>query len=422
MERAKMSGNCRGGAAPNQKDGGALNGLKVADFSWVIAGPMATKCLGDYGATVVRIESSRRPDVSRMAAGPWVDGKPGLNHAAPYHVYNTSKYGVTLNLNDPRALTVARRLVMWSDVVFENFTPGNMERWDLGYEQVRQEKPDLIMIRCTMQGQTGIHKNMAGFGVELASMAGFQNLVGWPDRGPVGTGSAYTDYIVPWYALIATMAALEHRDRTGEGLCVDLSQFEASLSFLSPAILDYTVNNRITGRSGNRCLRAAPHGVYRCKGEDRWCAISVFTEEQWKALCSAIGYTDLAGNPNFASLPRRKENEDELDRLIGAWTKDRPAEEVMSTLQEVGVGAGVVQNGRDLCQDPHLKDRKHFQWLEHPELGSVMYEAPPFSLSRTPSRLRPAPSLGEHNEYVCREFLGMSDEEFIQLHTNGAFE
>jgi benzylsuccinate CoA-transferase BbsF subunit len=215
----------------------------------------------------------------------------------------------------------------------------------------------------------------------------------------------------------AIMTALIHRRRTGKGTSIDISQFETALNFISPNLLDYTVNHRVVTRIGNRSSSSVPHGVYRCRGEDRWCAIVILTDEEWGKLCQVMGRPELANAPQFASFQQRKENEDEIDRLISEWTAERPAEEVMSRLQEADLAAGVAQTGKDLLEnDPQLAHRRFFRELEHKEIGRHHYEAPPFRLSKTPCELStPGPCMGEHNEIVCKKMLGFSDKEYDDL-------
>ncbi len=401
----------------------ALEGLKVGDFTWYIAGPSIPMWLAHHGATVIRIESMTRPDEMR-GIEPFKDSKPGVNLSGGYANYNSNKYGMLLNLNNPAGLSIGKKIAAWADIVVENFTPGTMERkWGLGYDGLRKIRPDIIMVSASTQGQTGPEARQAGFGLELASRCGFTNFVGWPDREAVGVGYPYTDTTAPPLAVIAIMAALEYRQRTGKGQHIDLSQLETGVMHLAPALLDYTANGREGVRMGNRHPSAAPHGVYRCQGNERWCAISVFKDSEWESFCKTIGQRNLAANVKFATLLDRKKNEDELDELVENWTKNLPAEEVMKKLQAAGVASGVVENGKDLIEDPQLKHRHHFWYLDHPEMGSCAYDGPPFHLSETPAELHmPAPLLGQHTEHVCTQILGMSDEEFIGFLSEGAFE
>ncbi|TMA58167.1 MAG: CoA transferase [Deltaproteobacteria bacterium] len=257
----------------------AFEGIKVADFAWVGVGPITTKYLADHGATVIRIESHTRPDVLRLAP-PWRDGQPGLNRSQFFASFNTSKYGITLDLSKPAAQELARKLVAWADVAVESFTPKAMRNWGLDYEQLRQVNPQLIMLSTCQQGQTGPHALYPGFGQLMASLSGYYHISGWPDRDPAPPYGAYTDFIAPRFAATVLMAALDYRRRTGIGQYIDLAQYEAALHFLTPALLDYQVNGRVLGREGNRSSRSAPHGAYRCQGEDRWLALSVSNDAQ----------------------------------------------------------------------------------------------------------------------------------------------
>ncbi|MDY7019188.1 MAG: CoA transferase [Chloroflexota bacterium] len=400
----------------------ALEGVKVLDFSWIVAGPTATKVMGDYGATVIKVEGTTRHDVTRTAYSVWVGGIPGMNRSGLFAWYNSSKYGITLNLNNPSSKEVARRLVDWSDIVVENFTPGTMTRWGLDYNSLKRIKPDVIMISASMEGQTGPRATQPGFGTMLQAGAGFTNFIGWPDRGPVGLSIMYTDFVAPWFMVIAAMVSLEHRRQSGEGQYIDLSQMEASIPFLSSAILNYVANGQIETASGNRSSEYCPHGVYRCCGEDRWCAIAIYSDEEWRAFCSVMGDLPWAIDPRFFTLQNRKENEDELDKLIETWTVGQEAEGVMHRLQAKGVAAGIIENGNDCLEaDPQLKHRHHFLEVDHPEMGAHLSESSSFILSKTPINVRRSPCLGEHNEFVCTQILNMSDEEFIKTLAEGAF-
>lgn len=396
--------------------------IKIADFGWVMVLPMTIKYLADHGAQVIRIESSQRVDICRTA-GPFKDDIPGLNRSPHFAINNNNKYGVTLDLRHPKGLEVAKRIVAWADVVAEGFTPGTMDRLELGYEQLRAIKQDIIMLSTCNLGQTGPYASHPGLGIMLAGFTGFSNLTGWPDREPSVPYGAYTDVTTPPLGAVALIAALDYRRRTGKGQYIDLSQYEASIQYLAPVILDFSLNRRIAGRMGNQCSYAAPHGVYPCRGQDRWCAIAVFNDEEWQNLCQAMGNPDWSKDSRFATLQRRKANEAELNTLIGEWTKNFTVEQVMVTLQSRGVAAGVVETCEDLYNDPQLKYRQHFQALEHPEIGEHYYESPSFKLSKTPAQLRmPAPCLGQHNEYVYTKILGMSDEEFVDLQNEGVFD
>lgn len=399
----------------------ALQGIRVVDLSWQFTGPIATRFLGDHGAQVIKVESMSRPDEVR-GYSPYKDNIAGINRSTLFANYNGSKLDITLDLKNPQGLEVAKKIVALSDVVTATFRPGAIEKLGLGYEELQKVKPDIIMVSMTMQGQWGPFSRQPTLGAFFQSAMGFTELIGWPDRTGVIPPMPYPDYIAPWFMLIAILGALSYRENTGKGQYFDLSQLETGLHFLTPVLLDYFVNGRIATRNGNRSNHACPHGAYRCKGDDRWCAISVFTDEEWKALCRVIGSPAWTKDPRFSTLISRKNNEDELDRLIGEWTIDRSPEEVMVSLQTAGVAAGIVQSGQDLIdRDPQLKHRGHCQVMGHPEIGSYVSEMVPFRLSETPPEVKRAPCLGEHNEYVCKEILRISDEEFIELLNSGVF-
>jgi len=397
-----------------------LEGIRVADFSWFGAGPIYTENLANHGAQVIRVESQAHIDGLRLAH-PMPEGKYTFNVSGFYNNYNASKLSFTLNMKHPKALDVALRLVAVSDIVAENYTPGTLEKWGLTYQKLQEVKPDIILVREPMQGSDGPHANFAGFGAVISPLAGISHLSGSPKRVPVGLGTNYTDYVInPGHAAIATLAALHYRNRTGKGQLIEVAQIESSVCVVGTAILDYAVNGRVQNRQGNRLPYATPHGAYRCRGDDCWCVIAVFNDDQWQAFCQAIGDPQWCHEERFASLQGRKENEDELDRLVEGWTSTRTAEEVMESLQAAGVAAGVVQNARDVLEnDPHLKERGYYVYLDHPEAGRTAYDGPGFRLCKTPGRLRPAPMLGEHTERVCKEVLQMDDEEMAQLVIEG---
>ncbi len=389
-----------------------LEGIKVVDFTWHLTGPLSTKALSDCGAEVIRVESRKRPDIQRVGA------KTGS-----FSQYNTGKLGVTLNLATPKGLELCKRLIARADIVVENFAGGAMERMGLGYEVLRKLKPDIIMCSSCMQGQTGPHAKHPGSGHKLTSLAGFSHITGWPDRDP-GFIGAYTDFIGPRFNIIAIMAALEYRRRTGKGQYLDMSQFENAVHFISALSLDFQVNNRAVARMGNQCEYAAPHNAYRCVGEDRWCTIAVFTDQEWRSFCEVIGNPEWTKDEKFATLRGRKANDEELDRHVQDWTRSRSAEEVMNSMQGHGVPAGVVETGEDILdKDPQFKFRNTFVQLDHPDGGKYRTQAGPhFLMSKTKFDVRRAPRLGEHNEYVFKEILGLPASEYDALVKEGVID
>jgi benzylsuccinate CoA-transferase BbsF subunit len=396
--------------------------VKVVEFAVFAAGPMVGKHLGEHGATVVRIESRSRPDGFRVHYPPYKDNIPGLNRTGTFAIFNDSKLGITLNLKHPEGTAVARRLVAWADVLIENFVPGVMARNGLSYEAAREIKPSLVYLSSCNMGQTGPKASQRGFGSQLTSQSGFTYLTGDPDGEPMLLFGPYIDFVAVGFGLVAVLAALDHRRRTGCGQYIDLSQYEAGLQFMAPALLHYEVNGRVMTRMGNRSWHAAPHGAYPCREEDRWCVIAVCTEEEWRAFCRTTGHPEWAEDARFASLDARKAHEDELDALIRSWTLRWSPREVMETLQAAGVRAGVVHRLSDLFADPQLAHRRVWQELPHPELERFHYMAPPYILSETPAEQHRSPLLGEHNQRVYHDFLGLSDREIERLIAAGVID
>jgi len=400
---------------------GLLEGTKVVDFSWVYTGPLTTKTLADCGATVIRVESRNRLDVERTMP-PYKDDIPGLNRTASFNTINTSKLSITLNLAYPKGVEVAKRLVAWADVVTENYSGGTMRRMGLGYDELKKVNPEIIMLSTSIMGQTGPHAESRNDGNRLTGLAGYNHITGWPDQEPATIGP-FTDFVAPLYNLVGILAALDYRRRAGKGQYLDMSQYENGVSFLAPLILDHAVNQRVADRTGNSLAHAAPHGVYRCLCEARWCAVAVFTDEEWESFVEVIGHPTWTEEPRFRTLLARKANEEELDSLVQEWTLRHSAEDVMSIMQAAGVAAGVVEDAEDrLEHDPQFKHRHYFLELEHPEIGRYVSFGAPFVLSKVPYQPRSAPLIGEHNGFVLKDVLGMSDAEIADLVVEGVIE
>jgi benzylsuccinate CoA-transferase BbsF subunit len=408
----------------NQKDleDKAVEGLKVIDLSWVIVGPFTSKYLADHGATVIRIESATKPDISRTNPA-FKENVPGLNRSVFNASFNSNKLSLSLNLRHPKGLEIALRLVEWADILIEGFTPGVAEKLGLGYEDVCKVNPKIIMLSTSAYGKGGPYSSLPTYGTQLMGQAGIFHLTGWPDRGPVEAYGAYTDFVAPRFQVAVLMAALAYRQRTGKGVYLDSSQYEASLQLLSPLLLDYLVNDRVASRNGNRCPYAAPHGVYRCLGEDRWCTIAIFSDEEWKRFCQVIGNLEWSKDPKFATLLGRREHEHDLDRLVEKWTSNLTAEEIMQKMQAAGVEAGVVHDIEGVFKDPQLDYYKYFETIEHGEIGKYTAQNVGFVMSKTPRKIEyPAPLLGQDTVYVCTQILGMSDDEFTNLFAEGVFD
>tara|TARA_Y100000031_G_scaffold98113_1_gene107503 strand:- start:12916 stop:14772 length:1857 start_codon:yes stop_codon:yes gene_type:complete len=412
----------RHSAAKIIPSGGKLpfEGLKVADFSWVGVGPISARCLADHGATVVRVESELRPDVLR-GGPPFKDGEPGWNRSHFFGDFNSSKLGLLLNLKDPKAVEIAKRLIGWADIYIESFRPGTVESFGLGYEVARAANPNIIMASTCLMGQSGPASSMAGFGYHAGAMAGFYEITGWPDLPPAGPWVAYTDTIAPRFLLATLLAAIDHRRRSGEGQHIDAAQYEMALHFLAPEIMDYQISGHSVGRMGNRARDAAPQGVYPCAGDDDWCAIAIDSDTQWSALCRVLGDPSWTRDPDLATTPGRLKQQDLIDTEIANWTRTRDRHAMAEELRAAGVPAGEVQRSSDLLQDAQYTHRDFYRYLDHTEMGSIPYAGHQFRIQGHPSGPRfAAPTLGEHSVKVLTELLGMSDEEIAEAVAAGA--
>ena len=525
-----------------------LEGLIIVDFTTVIAGPFITRTLASYGAKVIKIETRTHPDLWRggmftpgtrggRPAQPGMDPEklspfhPWMNTGSQYGFWNTGKMSMTSDLANPEGVELVKKIVAHADIVVENFAGGVGKRMGVGYDDLKKVKPDIIMISTCMQGQTGPHAKHPGYGTQLVNLAGLSGISGWPDRDPAAIGP-YTDFSAPQFSILALMAALDYRRRTGKGQYIDQSQYESAVHLMAPLILDSQVNGRASFRIGNKSAHsvphnaypckpartdrfvaigiyteeewkcfcdmlgnpawtrdpkfstlgarreneeeldchmeewtiqqlpedvvwrlqnaaipipsgvvqskeefynhqppvkgrspyAAPHGVYRCRAEERWCVIDVSTEEEWKNFCEVIGHPAWTQQEAFASFSARKENEDELDRLVGEWTRSCSPEQVMEMMQAAGIRAGIVATGEDLMElDPQLRHRNYYHEIRHPEIRKGRYRgvAPSFILSKNPADISRAPLMGEHNEEVLKEMLGMTDSEIKDLIAKG---
>ena len=388
-------------------DQAVLHGISILDFSWVLAGPYATRILADFGAEVIKVQSLVPEPQDKFDRG-------------YYNTWNRNKLGITLNLNKQEGVALAKRLVGISDAVVENFTPRVMANWGLDYSSLKKLKPDIIMLSMSTMGNTGPWRDYVGFGPTVQAFSGITSLTSYLGKPPLGLGYAYADHIAGLVACLALLGAMEYRQKTGEGQYIDVSQVEAMSSLLGSAILEYTANGRQVDPVGNSSTQTAPHGVYRCRGDDRWCAITVFTDDEWQRFRRALGNPPWAEDKRFVTLAGRLANADELDRLVGDWTREYTAEEVMALLQGQGVAAGVVQDAGDLANNPQLKERGFFIELDHPEMGKTISEATPIRLSDTPAKYnRAAPLSGQDNDYVYGELLGIGKGELAELRRGG---
>ena len=424
--RSEVAGGRR--ARETAKGGGPVGardlfrGVRVADFSWVGVGPNSTQMLAWHGAEVVRVESTLKLDTFR-SGGPRPEGDRSPDGSAYWANHNRDKLGVQINLRTPAGLAAAKRLIAVCDVVTESFTPGFMARVGLDYEAVRAINPNVIMMSMSMEGQYGPHAQFRGFGLILQAAAGITGFTSWPDRPPTGTGVAYTDWVAMHFAASSLLAALGHRERTGEGQYIDLSQLEATTYALDGELVAALNGGEVATANGNRHREAAPHGVFACRGEDRWCALAVMSDDQWTRLCEAIGRGDWAADEGLRTAAGRKRREDEIEAGLAAWCGEGTAEEAQVRLQAAGVPAHLVATMADVQHDPQLRSRGHFWETDHPVIGPLTYDGPAYLLSETRAGPRnPAPLLGQHTEQVFRELLGYSEEELVELVVSGALQ
>ena len=391
-----------------------LEGIRVADFFWLIAGPACSRVLADFGAEVIKIESLSRVDRIREGGVQPPEGAIADSNGV-FNDCNTNKRSITLNLGVPRGVELAKELVRHCDIVTNNFTGDRMERWGLSYEVLRELRPDLIMLSLPVMGTTGPYVRYGAYGNGVIAFSGMSTNMGPPERQPIGIAPLYSDFSAPLFATAAILAALHHRERTGEGQFIDLAQAESAMALLGTGPMEYTVNGDLPPRLGNRSRDHCPHGAYRCAGADRWCVIAVRSDDEWRRLCDAIGRADLAGDPRFATFEARKRHEDALDAEIGAWTATRDPWQVTHLLQAGGVPAGVVEDLADMVvRDPHLPDHHLRAVAREGESVSFLTHAQPIRLDGESPPLRRAPLMGEDNEYVFRDLLGMSEDEYVQ--------
>ena len=397
-----------------------LQGVKVADFSWIGVGPITAKALADHGATVVHVETDSPADRLRMV-GPFKDNIAGVNRCQFFGAFNTSKLSLQLNLKHDVGVATAKRLLSWCDVALDSFTAGTMADLGLGYEVASSLNPGIVMATTCLMGQTGPAAKLAGYGYHAAAVSGFYEVTGWDDRPPGGPFNAYTDTIAPRFLTTVLLAALDHRRRTGEGQYIDQSQMESSLHFLGPELLDVQTSGHSARRAGNHDATCVPHDAYPCAGIDQWCAIAVESDEQWRALCSAMGAPSWASNPELNSASGRRANLELVDANLAMFTSQVDAQSLMETLQAAGVPAGMVQRSSDHQRDAQLSHRSFFRPLVHPEMGEIPYEGHQYSIVGYDNGPRfPAPCLGEHTYEVLTNILGLADDEAAEVLASGA--
>ncbi|MCJ7522536.1 MAG: CoA transferase [Dehalococcoidia bacterium] len=396
-------------------NGYALDGVRIADFCWLWAGAYATGLLALLGAEVIKIESMARPDPSRKMTLTIGQAFEGVEHSPVFNSINLNKLSVRLNLKQPAAVVLAKKIVQISDVASENMRPGAMDSIGLGYDVLKEVKPDIIMLSSSAFGSEGPLRRYGGYAPSFACYSGLAHLTGYSD-GPPNPMTGSTDLMSATTSAFAIMAALNHRQHTGQGQHIDMASVESLAVFTGDALMEYIMNGRVQSRNGNHDRIMAPHNCYRCRGDDKWVSIAVATDEEWQAFCNAAGHPEWASDERFSDTYSRWKNERELNDLIGEWTVNYTHYEVTEILQKAGVAAIPSFSNEEIFSDPHFKARELAVEVEHPSMGKQVVLGPPWRLSETPARVtKSAPTMGENNEYVFGEILGMSGKEIARL-------
>lgn len=419
---------------PQQRTG-PLAGVRIADFCWMGVGAVATRLLADFGAEVIKIEARDRLDMPRrlpiykneLRSYGDEDPNPDPNKGGLFNNYSRNKLGITVNMKSERGQQLVRQLIGASSVVTENFAPGVMEKWGLTYDDLREINPEVIFARMSGFGHSGPHHRFKSYGPVIQAVCGLSFISGLPDREPSGWGLSYMDNQAAYYNSAALLMAIMQRNATGKGQEIDVSAVEAGINLIGPDLLDVSVNKATTRRpgypNGNRLNNphAAPHGVYPAAGEDKWLAIAVFDDADWSRFVTALGNPEWASSPEFADQSSRFTHQDKLDEHISRWSAGRPAHESMELLQTAGVAAGAVRNSQDLTEsDPQIDLRGTFFELDHPVIGVAKFEGSPMQFSRTfQDNWRSAPLLGEDNQYVFGDILGLGEDEIATLTAEG---
>jgi len=393
-----------------------LEGYRIIDFGWAAAAPRATCLLADMGAEVIKVETQKRLDPVRF--GP--DNLTRDPEKDPlFHSINRNKLSILLDLTHPQGVELIKKLVKMSDVVVENFSPGVMKRFGLDYDELKGIKPEIIMISFPGVGREGLLADVVTYGPSLAGLAGLDSMVGYEDERVLGMQQAYADINAALHGAFAIQIALYHRETYAEGQHIEIPQIEALLSTMPEPVMTNSITGNIPGTIGNRSNLMAVHNNYPCKGTDKWVSIALLTEEEWKAFCKAIGSPSWTRTDSYADGYRRLVNRKELDRRISEWTMTKTPSEVMEILQKVGVAATPCEDTEDRFLDPHFQERQILIDVEHPSTGVDWVPNVICRLSETPGAIRrPAPRLGEHNDYVFGELLGLTKEEIERLIEN----
>ena len=389
-----------------------LEGIRVADFGWIFAVPHATAWLGALGADVIRIETTGAPDLVRFLTG--TDGSIGANRSGVFDAINTSRRSLTLNLAMPEAQDIARKIIRQSDFVTENYTVGNMAKYNLAYDDLVKIKPDIIMLSGTPLGQDGPFARTVGFGPTTQAFAGLCHITGYPDSFPCGIGGTWPDFAVGTGMAFFLLAALHYRDRTGQGQYLDLSMAEMVTTMMPEAMMDFLMNGRDQAAIGNRDESMAPHGVFSAAGDDKWIAIAIATDDEFATLCEALHVSSMASNPKFSRLYGRLANVEELEHEIAARTRTHQRDELVTKLRMRGLAAGPVNSTPEVINDPVFAESGMLVKLKHGEVGERVVPGLPVRFSGIDLEYRGAPMIGEHTDEVMRE-LGYSGVEIARL-------
>jgi benzylsuccinate CoA-transferase BbsF subunit len=405
------------GKKESKMPGLPLAGIRILDFGQMWAGPHLSQWLAVMGAEVIKVETHLRIDFMRNVGTPPGFDRNNFNAGTGFASVNFGKKSITLNMNQPKALELAKKIVKRSDIVTENFGGAILERWGLGFEAMRQIKPDIIYYAGSGYGRSGPNKSRPAYAEIVEAYDGSTYLNGYPGGEPATVGvSPWMDATQAMHGAFAIMAALYQRNSSGEGQYIDGAMIEGSSNFGGEMVMGYIMNGDLGERLGNRDKFGAPHGCYRCKGNDEWVAIAVNGQAEWRAFVKAIGSPDWAAKEEFGDELSRRQNQDELDRLITEWTRQRHQYEVMELLQKAGVTAGASLNIKDLVTDPQLKERQFFVDIEHPVIGNLTLAGLPWRPDgKQKGNYSYPPLLGEHNDYVFGELLGLTGAEIAAL-------
>ena len=395
--------------------GGPLTGVRVVEMGTLLAGPFCGQLLGDFGAEVIKVEPPGKGDPMRQWGRHKVKG-----HSLWWPIIARNKKSITLDLRVPEGQEIARRLLQHADILVENFRPGTLEKWGLGYDVLSKDNPGLIMVRVSGYGQTGPYRDKAGFGSIGEAMGGLRYITGYPDRPPTRVGISIGDALAGTLGALGAVMALYHRDaRGGQGQVVDIGLYEAVLTYMESTIPEYVLAGAVRERTGNVLPNVAPSNIYPT-ADGQWLVMGANADNVFRRLCQAMGKPELADDPKFATHDARGQHMEELDEIISAWTSQHPVDEILRTLDEAGVPAGKIYTAKEMLEDPHFQARQNIVYVQDPELGPFPMQNVTPKLSHTPGEVRwTGPRLGQHNDEVYRQLLEMSPSELEELHKKG---